>query len=69
MFWARLCLWKWAAFCGLKAELLGVVCSNQAACFKTTLLLQRRTVIDEAVVDYLKMRRENCFWTQHLKSP
>lgn len=54
---------------GLKVELLDVVCSNQAVCFKPILLLQRRAAIDEAVVDYLKTRRENCFWTEQLKSP
>lgn len=54
MFWTLLCLWGWAAFSGLEVEFLDVAHSNQAVCFKPTLLLQRRAMVDEAVVNYLK---------------
>lgn len=58
------CVW-WT----LEVELLDVILSNQAVCFKSALLLQKPPLIGEVVMDYLKRRRENCFWKQHLISP
>lgn len=61
------CLWNGLHFVNFWSGVS--VCSSfrPGSLLQTALLLQR-TVIEEAVMDYLKMRREN-FWKQHLKSP